>query len=196
MFSVFGEDKMNVYDWDNTIYQGDSTFGLIKYCYKKRPKSLLSLPRTLVCGILYLIGIMPKKKFKETMFSMFKLIPDIDKVVDDYVHSHLSLVKPWYYQQQRSDDLVISASPEFLVKAFCKEMGITNVIASPVNIHTGKYEGDNCHGEEKVLRFKQVFQSGSIDSFYSDSYSDSPLAKLAKNAYVVKGNERKAWNKE
>ena len=66
-------------------------------------------------------------------------------------------------------------------------------MASNVDPYNGKYSGDNCWGEEKVRRFKEVYPKGEIDNFYSDSYSDIPLAKLAKNAYIVKGNELKKW---
>ena len=38
-----------------------------------------------------------------------------------------------------------------------------------------------------------MFPNGIIDNFYSDSYSDTPLAKLANKAYIVKKNELKEW---
>ena len=52
---------MNVYDWDDTIYRGDSIFGLVLYSYTHRPKTLLSIPRTAVCGLLFVLHIMKKQ---------------------------------------------------------------------------------------------------------------------------------------
>ena len=66
-------------------------------------------------------------------------------------------------------------------------------MASRVDIRTGVYDGLNCHGEEKVRRFREAFPDGVIDSFYSDSYSDDPLTKLASEAWLVKGDELKPW---
>ena len=68
------------------------------------------------------------------------------------------------------------------------------MIASVVDINTGKYDGLNCYHEEKVKRFRTLYPDGHIDSFYSDSYSDEPLALLAKRAYIVKGDDITDWD--
>ena len=60
---------------------------------------------------------------------------------------------------------------------------------------TGKIAGENCYGEEKVCRFYGAgYEKGSIDEFYSDSLSDSPLAEIAKTAYIVQGEKLILWN--
>ncbi|MBR2067152.1 MAG: HAD-IB family phosphatase [Solobacterium sp.] len=184
---------MNIYDWDDTIYRGDSTFDFIKYLLVKRPKTILNLPLIAYSGLLYGLKKMPKQEMKENIFHMFQHVKDMEKMVDEFTRSHLDHVKKWYILQQKGDDLVISASPEFLIQSFCDKLGIQYVMASPVDIHTGKYYGLNCHGEEKVRRLKEKYPDARIDSFYSDSYSDSPLAKLAKEAYLVKGDQLEKW---
>jgi len=184
---------MNVYDWDDTIYRNDSTVGLVFYCYRKRPKTLLSVPRTAVCGLLYGLRILPKQTFKENLFHMFTFVDDMENLVEEYTESHMDHVKDWYKSQQKEDDVVISASPEFLIRSFCRRVGIENVMASPVDMHTGKYSGENCHGKEKVRRFYERYPEGKIEEFYSDSKSDTPLAEISEKAYLVKGDERIPW---
>jgi phosphoserine phosphatase len=68
------------------------------------------------------------------------------------------------------------------------------VIASCVSPLDGKTEGLNCYHEEKVRRFREVFSDGHIEAFYSDSYSDEPLALLAEKAYIVDGDELIDWD--
>ncbi|MCI5773549.1 MAG: haloacid dehalogenase-like hydrolase [Erysipelotrichaceae bacterium] len=184
---------MNVYDFDDTIYDGDSTADFVKYSFCHRPKTLLCLPKIGITGLLFVLHLVDKMTFKKTLYSYFRYIPDMDDFVDEYVEKHLHNIKPWYYAQQRSDDVVISASPLFIVKRFCDKIGIKNCMASNVDPHTGKYDGENCWGPEKVKRFYASFPQGVIDNFYSDSYSDDPLAKLAKKAFIVKGNDLKKW---
>ena len=184
---------MNVYDWDNTIYRGDSTFGLVLYLYRHYPATLRNLPRTAVLGLLYAVRIVPKLTFKESLFRMFRYVPDMEKAVEEYTSTHLDHIKSWYMEHQQEDDLVISASPEFLIRSFCEKTGIQQVIASPVDIHTGKYEGLNCHGQEKVRRFRELYPDAEIREFYSDSRTDTPLAENAEEAWLVKGDERKPW---
>ena len=66
-------------------------------------------------------------------------------------------------------------------------------MASPVDPKTGKTIGLNCHGEEKVRRFREVYGDAQIDEFYSDSLHDTPLAKEAKRAFLVKKDEILPW---
>ena len=62
-----------------------------------------------------------------------------------------------------------------------------------MNPKTGKITGENCRGEEKVLRFKKQYQDASINQFYSDSQSDTPLKLLAKESFLVKKDQLSPW---
>ena len=184
---------MNVYDFDNTIYQGDSTVDFVLYCWGHDFRTLLSLPRTAVCGLLYLLHIMPKKTFKQNLFHMFVYLDNRAGMLTAFAQSHRDRIKPWYRRVQQPDDLVISASPQFLIERLCREAGIQNVLASPVDFATGRYQGENCHGPEKVRRFREAYGSAGIGCFYSDSRSDAPLAALAEKAYLVRGGTLVPW---
>nr|MCR5794918.1 haloacid dehalogenase-like hydrolase [Solobacterium sp.] len=74
--------------------------------------------------------------------------------------------------------------------------GIRTCMASPVDMHTGRYSGVNCHGKEKVRRYNEFFKDIQINRFYSDSYSDSPLAEIAEEAFLVKGDRLLPWGRE
>ena len=87
--------------------------------------------------------------------------------------------------QKENTDVIISASPEFLLKPLEKLLNIEKVIASKVDINTGKLLSKNCYGKEKVKRFQKIYPNKVISSFYSDSLSDIPMARLAKNSYLV-----------
>ena len=89
--------------------------------------------------------------------------------------------------------MIISASPEFLVRKFLDKIEIKNLIASRVDKHTGKYTGLNCYHEEKVIRYKEIYNDTIVDEFYSDSLSDTPMAKLAKKAYFVSDGVVTDW---
>ena len=117
-----------------------------------------------------------------------------DKLVQDFWRSHLKNIKSWYIEKtQREDDVIISASPEFLLQPACEQLGIKHLMASRVDPHTGIYTGINCWGEEKVCRFYERFGKVPIETFYSDSLSDTPLARLADTAWIVRGDELIPW---
>ena len=186
---------MNVYDFDNTILRGDSSALFFVYCLKHYPKMWLDIPAQAINGLLFVLRIKPKLMFKQRMFGYLRLIGNVDKAVDDFWKEHFDRVKTWYPERQKASDVVISASPEFLVAPACKKLGIKYIMGSRVDKHSGKFSGKNCHGEEKVNRFREIFPAATIDEFYSDSYSDSPLAELAKEAFMVKGDRLLPWNK-
>ena len=119
---------------------------------------------------------------------------DIQKDINDFWNINIDKIKPFYKNQQQKDDVIISASPEFLLAPICKTLKINYLMASVVDEHTGKYSGINCHGEEKVRRYREMFGDTKIYEFYSDSYSDTPLAKISEKAFIVKGNRLLDWD--
>lgn len=183
---------MNVYDFDNTIYNGDSTADFYLFCVKKHKKIALLLPSLLKGTIKYYVFKKgTKTEMKQNMYRFLEKI-DAERDIDDFWKSHEKNVKSWYIEQQKEDDIIISASPEFLLKPICKKLGINHLIASKVDVKSGHYSGENCHGEEKVRLFYKQF-GGEIDEFYSDSHSDDPLAKISKKAFMVKKNKISDW---
>ena len=156
---------MNVYDFDNTILRGDSTARFFAYCLRHYPAMWLDLPGQAVNGALFLLKLRPKQAFKERMLGFLGRIGDVDAAVERFWAKNFSRVKPWYLAQRRPDDVVISASPEFLIQPACERLGVGCAMGSPVDRHTGRFSGLNCHGEEKVRRFREVFPEAQIDEF-------------------------------
>ena len=184
---------MNVYDFDKTIYHGDSTAHFYLYCLKTQPSTWKWLPYQGLCAIPFALKIMEKTKFKQRFYKFFTSVNDIDKTVEEFWKIHKKNIKPFYADTQREDDVIISASPYFLLEPIIKELGIKHLMASNVDKYTGIYNGINCHGKEKVRRFYEVFPDGVIDDFYSDSLSDSPLAEISQKAYLVKDFDLLPW---
>lgn len=183
---------MNVYDFDKTIYYNDSTSDFYVFCLKRHPKIIVHFPKTAGMFILYLLHIKTKTQFKEAMYE-FLLEIDSDKDIADFWDTHRNKIKPFYMKQKRSDDVIISASPEFLLKPICSELGVGCLMASRVDPKTGKYTGINCHGKEKVKRFEEKYSDAVIDEFYSDAYCDTPLAEKAVRSYMIKGDKISDW---
>ena len=185
---------MNVFDFDGTIYDGDSSSHFYFYCLKNYPKTSRLIPRTLLYGIGFGFKIVKKKTFKQKLFSIVSLIDDIDKAVLDFWAAHEKNIHKWYMEMKKPTDVIISASPEFLLEPICKKLGAECMMATRVDKKTGLFHGENCHGKEKVDRFYEQYPNGEIEEFYSDMYCDAPLAELAKKAFIVKGENLSPWN--
>ena len=187
-------DIMNVYDFDYTLYQGDSTIDFWLYELVRYPSLIRFFPHQILYAFKYLIGSATKESFKEEFYIFFKGIKAIDSEIQSFCEKNGKKFNYWYYNIRENDDVVISASPEFIVKAGCEKIGIKRIIASKVDRTTGKCEGKNCKGLEKVKRFKEEFGNEKIQCFYSDSKSDAPMATMAEQAFLIKKSKITVWD--
>ena len=186
---------MNLYDFDGTIYDGDSTIDFFLYCFKTRPKIIISMPALLKGAVLHALGFCDKTYFKQCFLSFLKHIPDIDRTVVSFWEKNSDKIKAWYLCQKESTDIIISASPEFLLAPVCSNLNVS-LIASEFDKKTGVCSGNNCRGAEKIKRLKQVIDISEVSAFYSDSQADAPLAELVENSYLVRGEVISPWNKK
>ena len=182
-------EKINLYDFDETIYDGDSSVDFFFYCLKRHKKIIKIFPKMLGSVIKYKTKKITKTEMKEVIFSYLKFVPDVDKYVKDFWENARNNIKPFYLLKDHSQDIIISASPEFLLKDICKELDTKMLIASRVDKKTGKFDGLNCHDVEKVRRLNEKIKNYEVEEAFSDSKSDDPILKLAKNPYYVKGNK-------
>ena len=185
---------MNVYDFDDTIYRGDSSRDFIFYMYRKHPvKMLAAAPRQFAAAVGYMTGRKSKKEMKETFFSFLKKTTDVEQDVKHFWDAHQKNMKPWYLRQKREEDVVISASPDFLLEEICRREGIRHLIATRMDRRSGAILGENCKGEEKVKRFREIFPQEVAEAFYSDHPSDRYMAGIAKEAFLVRGDQISEW---
>jgi len=184
---------MNVYDFDGTVYDGDSSVDFYLYVLCRRPYLVVFLPLQVWGAALYILGFRSKENMKETFFVFTRFI-NIKKTVLSFWAKNRRKIKQWYTRQKRDDDVIVSASPEFLLEPVVRGYLGVNLIASRIDQNTGKYIGKNCHGEEKVRRLYETYPDRIIDNFYSDSLSDAPLAERAGQSFIVKGRRIAPWN--
>lgn len=183
---------MNIYDFDGTIYRGDCTIDFWCYCLCRRPILLRRLPSLLAAALRFYRGTCSREAFKETFYGFLQDLPDPKAYAETFWKRRIHKIEPWYLRQKRADDVIISASPEFLISVACRRLGV-HWIASQVDCKTGRLLSANCRGTEKVRRFLEDYPGASVDAFYSDSDSDAPLAAMATRAYRIKRGKQYPW---
>lgn len=154
---------MNAYDFDKTIFRGDSTARFYRFCLARTPRMLKRLPRLAFEAAFVLPR--DKTRFKQSMFGFLRDLDDPEGMVAAFWEKNRGRIKPFYLRQRKPDDMILSASPEFLLRPILTELGVTRLIASPVDVHTGLYSGENCHGKEKVRRLRETYGDVTIDEF-------------------------------
>ena len=184
---------MNVYDFDKTIFYPDSSYTFFLYCLKRHPGAVLRFsPAILAASLRYAFGTIGAKALKEKLFAFLRCLSDPEAEVERFWDAHASGIGEWYLRQKQPDDLVITASPEFLVGEAGRRFGF-KVIGTRMDIRSGRIEGENCHDAEKVRRFRAAYPNAAIESFYSDSLSDTPMAEIAEKAFLVRREKLSAW---
>ena len=182
---------INAYDFDETIYDGDSSVDFYLYCLKRKPSIIIMAPIQIYGVLLYILKIKNKDFMKEKIFSFLKRIDNINDYIEDFWNKNRKKIKEWYLKQKKKSEVIISASPEFLLKPLEKELKVDRIIATKVNKKTGKFESKNCHDYQKIKRYeKETKRKNDVKAFYSDSFkSDKAMFEYAEEAYLVKKNK-------
>lgn len=177
---------------------------LFKYVIKKDKKNLRFLPRAIYCGIMYAIGLYDERKVKETFLRFIDGIKEeeLAELVKEFYDERLknilyddALKMMKKLKNEGYDIYLISASPEFYVNEFYNIKEVDKVIGTKFGFENGtfvrKMVGNNCKGEEKVRRLKEVLKDEKIEVdfkesyMFSDSLSDKPLLDLVGKPYLI-----------
>lgn len=180
--------EYDIYDFDKTLVPFDSGSLFIAYCLIHYPWIIITAPIIIAGGLLTLLGIISFTKFKRACFSFVPLIP-LERAVKGFWSKHEKQVYPWFFERKRKG-IVISASPDFLLKEIAKRAGFDYLICTHHNEKTGAIIGENCRGEEKVRRLNEEFKDYKIVDVYSDSYKhDKYIFSLAEGScyHIEKG---------
>ena len=180
--------KMKVFDFDGTLYRGESVVDFLFFMLKKNPLLLFFLPVLVPTVIKYKLGRLEiddlRKRADKFAFGIRKYRPKAEKYIAEF----------WRKQKKRLDlrlisllkpgDVIISAAPRPLIEPVVKGFGDVVLIASEFSLETGKF-GFICMGENKLKAFREKFgATARISVFYSDSNYDLPLAEIADRFYL------------
>lgn len=183
---------MNVYDFDDTIYDGESCLDFFFYYIRKTPYLIKYIPRALYAVLRYKMGKVTVEQALEKYAPMVEnylaTIENIDADCEDFWNKHMHKIRPFYKDLQRPDDIIVTGSPEVSVKVICARLGIKNYVGSLIDPDTGKITR-LCMRSQKIPAFLEKYPDVKIDNFYTDSAkNDKPLIDMAEHAFIVKGN--------
>lgn len=184
---------MRVFDFDNTIYDGESGIDFFLYYVKHFPMQIIKyIPSFTRCVIKYKMG----KLSIDDVLTDYAYIPreccqkfeDPEREIRDFWDRHEKKVKKWVTDIIKEGDLVLSAAPEPLLFEICNRIGIKNVIGSGLDIKTGEIS-QLCFRDNKIKMFKDAYGDIEIDEFYTDSMNDKPFMDISKDVFFITGDK-------
>lgn len=183
---------MNVYDFDGTVYDGESVFDFYLFSVKKQPKLIKYLFVVVKTLVQYKLCRMPKEKllFLAQKYAKQYLleIEDLDGKIKEFWDRNEHKIKAYYRMQQKENDVILSASIHCLLEEIANRIGISHLICTRMDKETGEVLS-LCYRETKADLFRTQFPDAEIENFYTDSFNDAAMMKLAKHTYLVKGNK-------
>jgi len=187
-------ERIAVFDFDGTLFQGDATKDFCWFYYRKMPLKSYYFLVQVAYWFINQLGLISTTKFKSKFIAFLnnndaKQIEDLLTLFWEqkraFVREHL-LNEITELKKNGVHIVVVSASPELFIKDFCLTLGIDAVIGTQLMVKNNKYSLlKNCRGKEKLVRLKQAIPGFEIVSAYSDNEDDTALLKLAKNGYWV-----------
>ncbi|MBX3238799.1 MAG: HAD-IB family hydrolase [Chitinophagaceae bacterium] len=185
--------KIAFFDFDGTITYKDTLLEIVRFNKGDMAWALgmMSLSPWLVAMKLKLTpNDVIKQKYLTRFFGgtreeVFK------QVCDDFVSQKLPpLIRPLAmeeikkHQRNQTEVVVVSASPEDWLKGWCRTNDIVCIgtrLEKKNGFITGRIEGKNCYGPEKVNRIRQLYNLDEYDEIFSygDSGGDREMLALA-----------------
>lgn len=189
---------MNVYDFDNTIYDGESIVDFYLFVLVRKPKLIRLLPKVFymlarykACKITEEKMVLESEKHIKTLFCEL----DLDTLIPKFWDKNQKKIKKFYLENKKEDDVILSAGAQCLIDEISGRIGVKNAIATEFDPNTGKITR-LCFRRNKVNVFKSSFPGERIDEFYTDSMNDAPMFELSKRVFLVKGNKVKEIKNE
>lgn len=180
---------MQVFDFDNTLYRGESAVDLALYMIRNNKKIILYLPKIFVNLIKYKLCLVNKRKMTAAINDfMQNVLSGKDELMDSikgfWDNNGFKLDKRML-DMIKKDDIIITAGPDFLINGIRDLLNTDHIISSKIDTDKMKVRYLN-FGANKVKGYISIYGDKRIDCFYTDSYNDKALMDISDKVFIVK----------
>ena len=180
---------IDVYDFDGTIYDGDSTADFVLFALRRHPGMIAGLPRVALYALRLAARNIGLTQFKSVLFGEMSRRFSLETEAEAFWKSERTRAKlgAWFFDTPRDLPIVIaSASPEFELIHAAQILGVQTLIGTRCDMQSGELRGKNCKGAEKIERIREMFGEFEVRAMYTDdAKADGPLLAIAKERYIV-----------
>lgn len=188
---------IDVYDFDGTIYDGDSTADFVLFCLPRHPGLIAGLPRVAAAALRLAAGRIGLTQFKSVLFGEMSRRFSLEEEAKAFWQSEKTRAKlgAWFHDTPRDLPIVIaSASPEFELIHAANILGVGTLIGTKCDMRTGALTGKNCKGAEKIARIREAIGDYEVRAMYTDdAKADGPLLAIAREGYIVTHGKVERW---
>lgn len=185
--------RIAFFDFDGTVTTKDTMLEMIRYTFGPW-KFMFGFMLNSPFIVAYKLKLISNHTAKQQVLKFFfgKLsIEKFNALCKEYAEEAIPVVvrakAMKEIEMQKANGaavIIVSASPENWLQPWCDANGL-QLIATRMQVKsdriTGRIEGLNCYGEEKVRRIRQSFDLSQYDQIYcyGDTNGDKPMLGLA-----------------
>ena len=192
-------DTVAAFDFDGTLTHRDTLLPFLRW-YAGWPSYVAGLGSQFPFLIAFALGGMDNGAAKERVLRQFLAMRPLDELAhagarfaDQRLTGLLRLAgmrQLAWHQRQGHRCIVVSASLDIYLRPWSRAAGISDVVCSRLEMDrqgraTGRLDGGNCYGPEKVRRLEALV--GPLRSFelyvYGDGRGDRELLAVADHAH-------------
>ncbi|WP_028043156.1 HAD family hydrolase [Candidatus Stoquefichus massiliensis] len=182
--------KVALFDFDNTVAQGDSIARLLEYDIMKHPGHIIYFFKVAYYYVLYLLHLSSFEKAKSAILFPLNYMSE-----EDMQCFYKACIQPTYYpniveeMKKKKEDgyLVILCTASVEAYMQYNDLPIDCLLATQTQPHSNIVIGKNCKDGEKIHRIQNYLKSLNIEIDYENSYgysdsdSDIPMLSLIKH---------------
>lgn len=137
----------------------------------------------------YKINLLSIERLYDTTARLSGAIAKNRENMDHYIEEFWRLkhkkLKQGIMDMIADEDVIITASPGFLVRGALGWLNTDNLISSEFDPAEGRFT-ILCYRDNKVELFRRVYPEVTVDNFYTDSLNDTPFMKISGKSWLVK----------
>jgi len=184
-------------DFDGTITTRDSLLAYFFFRHGKL-KTILRLISIAPFYAMWVLKILSVQKAKEKVLSRFLKNEPLDSFnmhCEEFVRTRIpklirpkALIEIQKLKDNNAEVVIVSASPENWLGIWCKQVGASLIctrLETKNGKLTGRIDGKNCRGEEKIKRIRLQYDLSQYNEVYAygDTKGDKPMLALATFAF-------------
>ena len=166
---------MNVFDFDNTIYDGETLIDFALHYVRTDPKIWKYVPKLLIICFKDAFHLFSVEEAIEAYASFlegyFIHIKTLDEDVIKFWNKNEKKIKPWYNEVRQDDDIIVSGSTDFLLDEIMKRIIGILTLSCLLFSACGK---DEIPQEENEKKTEETTPGDDTGGDESDDDPDSP----------------------
>jgi phosphatidylglycerophosphatase C len=189
--------RIAFFDFDGTITTRDTLLEFIRYS-RGTTRFWLGFAINSPWLLAYKLKMIGNQAAKERILRFFfggRPLEDFQRDCDHFTRELLpslirskALTEIERLQQTGATVVIVSASPEHWIRAWAESRDI-QLLATRLGVRkdrlTGRIEGKNCHGAEKVRRIREAYTLADYTEVYAygDTGGDKPMLALGTHSF-------------